>query len=247
MEQEIKEKMILWLYHCNSYEEFKEKKYYESDRRLIENTIQELTSKLSQDTTPIWNLCPIEISILKLFLNIGDRKRFLASSAIALKLNMDQSVVYNTLYKIKNDILKEINRRRITNMSKEEILDISVENFNLSNRAVSALIRNNIFTINELIKITTRNLRSLNGMGPKTAQEIIDTMHSFNIGFQGEKISKPEESIREQLETKMQKRYNIEQEINILLERKAEVDKEIEELLNKVEKINCKMYTKKLF
>ena len=235
MEQEIKEKLLTWLYNCSSYEKFKEKNYYELDRRLIEKTIEELVVKLLQGNNEIWNIEKQDIMILKVFLYVSDPERTMTTSGIALKLNISQPLAYNSLCKTKNQILQEINKRRIMNMSKEEILDLSIEDFNLSNRAVSSLLKNNIFTIEELTQKTTKNLKALEYMGPKTAQEIIDKTHSFGIAFLGEKLKTTEETLREKLESKIQKRYNIEQEICFLKEKKTEVEMEIEILQKRIE------------
>ena len=235
MGQEIKEKLLIWLYNCSSYEEFEEKNYYELDRRLIEKTIEELAVKLLQGNNEIWNIEEQDIMILKVFLYVSDPERTMTTSGIALKLNISQPAAYNSLCKTKTQILQEINKRRIMNMSKGEILDLPIENLNLSNRAVSSLLRNNIFTVEELTQITTKKLKALEYMGPKTAQEIIDKMHSFGIAFLEEQLKTEEETLIEQLESKIQKRYNIAQEICFLKAKKAEVDMEIEILQKCIE------------
>lgn len=238
MEQELKEKIIFWLYNCGSYEEFETKNYYETDRRLIETTIDELVHKLLKNNKIIWNISHIDIVILKTFLNVNNPGKTITTSETASKLKTTQSVVYNSLCKTKNYIIQEINKRRIMNMSKCEVLDLSVGNFNLSNRAVTTLLNNNIFSIGELLELTPRKLKTLEYMGPKTAQEILDKVHSFRLLFEGEQIITTEETLREELDIKLQKRYNIEQEIAFLLKYKEDIDKEIDDLSEKLEHMN---------
>ena len=236
MEQELKEKIIFWLFNCSSYEEFETKNYYEIERTIKEKTIEELAHKLLENQRTIWNIGENEIIVLKTFLNINHQNKTLTTSEVAIKLKTSQSVVYNLLCKAKVQILQEINKRRIQNMSEEEIFDITIGNFNLSNRAVTSLVNNYIFTVGELLELTIKKLKTLEYMGPKTAQEIINNVHSFGLTFQGEEKTTSEEKLKKLLEIKLQKRYNLEQEMDYIQRCKEQNEREIEEISQQLEK-----------
>ena len=243
MEQTLKEKLIFWLFGCNSYEEFETKNYYETEKRLKEKTIEELVQKLLKNQRIIWNISSTDVVILRTFLNVNSPGKALTTYETASKLKLTQSVVYNSLCKTKNQINQEINKRRIMSMSEGEIRDLSVGNFNLSNRAVTTLLNNNIFEINDLVELTVKELKALEYMGTKTkqqktAQEIINQVHNFGLLFKGECRKTTEESLIQDLETIKEKLYNIDQEMDCLLKYKQDLIKKSEDILEQLEQKN---------
>lgn len=238
MEQVLKEKLFFWLFNSSSQEEFEANNYYEIERMIKLKAIDELTRKLLRNQKIIWNISPTDVIILKTFLNINSTEKMLTTYETAKKLNTTQSTVYNSLCKTKNIINQEINRRKIMNMSKGDILDLYVSDFNLSNRAVTTLLDNNIFEVSGLVELTKQELKSLNYMGPKTATEIINTVHSFGLAFKGEITYTTEEMVLQRAETIKEKLYNIDQEMEYLKYCRQESIEELNELCRQIEKLN---------
>jgi hypothetical protein len=162
----------------------------------------------------------------------------LTMAETAQRLDITQSIVRDSLYRTKNKINQEINKRKIMNMAKGDILDLYVSNFNLSNRAVTALQNNDIFEVSNLVELTKKDLKALNYMGPKTANEIINTVHSFGLVFKGEIQYTTEEEILQRAEAVKEKLYNIDQQQEYLKYCRQESIEELNTLCMQLEKIN---------
>ena len=237
MEQVLKEKLFFWLFNNSSQEEFEADNYYEIERLIKLKAIDELTRKLLRDQRIIWNIGSSDVIILKVFLNIGSEK-MLTTYETAKKLNTTQSIVHNSLCKTKSIINQEINRRKIMNMPKGDILDLYVSDINLSNRAVTALLNNNIFEVSDLVELTKQDLKALKYMGHKTTNEIINTVHSFGLVFKGEIQYTTEEEVLQRAEAVKERLYNIDQQQEYLKYCRQESIEELNTLCMQLERLS---------
>ena len=246
MEQVLKERLFFWLFNKSSQEEFEADNYYEIERLIKLQAIEELAYTLLTSQMVIWNIGNSDVIILKTFLNIDNPARMLTMAETAQRLDITISITRDSLYRSRNAIKREINRRIIMNMSEGDILELQIENFNLSNRAVEALLKNNIFEVSGLVELTKQELRALKNMGPKTANEIIDKVHSFGLVFKKESKKTTEETLIQDLETIKEKLYNIDQQMEYLKQYKQDLLKTSDDLYKKLENNRRKKLVRKV-
>lgn len=75
------------------------------------------------------------------------------------------------------NILKDIN------LTKTEIVGLSIEELALTVRAEKCLKSSGIYTIGELAKLTKQDLRKIRNLGTKAYNEIIDKMSDYGINL----------------------------------------------------------------
>ena len=65
----------------------------------------------------------------------------------------------------------------------EKVLEMTIEELELSPRAYNCLKRSGYDTVEQLCNITTDELKTIRNMGNKPAHEIIQKLHTFGLGL----------------------------------------------------------------
>ena len=72
---------------------------------------------------------------------------------------------------------------------RDKILDILIDDMELSIRSVHCLLNANIVTIGELVKLTQYDLMRLPNLGRKSLREIREELANYNLALSGEAVT----------------------------------------------------------
>lgn len=128
------------------------------------------------------------------------------------------------------DIDKEIEIKQAINNTSY----FSIECLNISKRAIEALNKSNIHTIDELLRLTKKEVYKIRKLGETTKTQIIKNIHMMGLCFSDEEKIENEitEELREELILKVNEKNKILEEIRKLQLEILEKDKEIESILD---------------
>lgn len=143
------------------------------------------------------------------------------------KLNYNKNINYDLINK--DDLKRKI--RRLISMYKieNESNSYSIERLNIPQRVYKALKKQNIFTINDLLKYSIDDLYLINNLGDKSIKQIIEEVHNLGYKFDFEK----ETIIRNE---KIEKLTKLLEKSKKLKEELTKVDNEIESIVLSLEK-----------
>lgn len=110
------------------------------------------------------------------------------------------------LFKKENKKLKEVSE----NNTQIDLTNIPIERLNLNTRAIQALYRNNIRTIDELLKVPEQRLKNMKGLGAKSFYELKEKIRYIGYKF-------PEEEHVDRLDIITKKIEMLEEEKEYLL------------------------------
>ena len=122
------------------------------------------------------------------------------------------------------EIENEKKNEGVKQQFRDEILDESIKNLNISPRAFKCLMRARISTIGDIIDLTQGDIRNIRNLGTKTYDEIVEKIHSLGLCFADE--VEEQETSTEVVETVEQQEQNQSKNQDIIIE---ENRKEIEE------------------
>ena len=92
----------------------------------------------------------------------------------------------------KKCLIKKSSKERILSSSAEHnleltnVLNIRIVDLNISNRAKNILLRNNLNTVGDIIKLRSDEFVNFKNSGEISQNEIIDVIHSFGLSFSNE-------------------------------------------------------------
>lgn len=106
-------------------------------------------------------------------------------------------------FKFEQEFEKKIRKQISSEMEKSSL---SIENLKISTRLRNILLRNNMTTIGEILKISSKEeLKQIKGMGDFTERELIKTIHTLGLTFrfeiEEEKMNEELKALIEELQT----------------------------------------------
>lgn len=143
------------------------------------------------------------------------------------KVNYDKS--YDTSLIDKESLIRKVRKIVLMHKVENESNSYSIERLNIPQRVYKALKKQNIFTINDLLKYSMDDLYLINNLGDKSIKQIIEEVHKLGYKFDFEKETVIRNEKIEKLTKLLEKSKKLKEEL-------TKVDEEIESIVLSLEK-----------
>lgn len=140
----------------------------------------------------------VDTKVLRDYLGINDRGVRLSQDKIGFNLKVSRAAISQRMRKIYSILKKRINVDYCGKLSseKEKIFLLSKDIFSLglSIKAYNLLKKNNINTVEDLVKLSIEDLKEIDFLGPKILEDIYEKVLSNGLEFGLETTTEPIET-----------------------------------------------------
>lgn len=129
----------------------------------------------------------VDTKILRDYLGVNDRSIKLSQDKIGFNLRVSRAAISQRMRKIYSILKKRINVDYCVKLNSEKnkllLLSKDIFSLGLSIKAYNLLKKNNINTVEDLVKLSIENLKEIDFLGPKILEEIYEKVCSNGLEF----------------------------------------------------------------
>lgn len=114
------------------------------------------------------------------FGRLSEKRPFSSTAPSILNEYMEQ--LYNAIFTEADEIFHEKN---IQEEESNEVLHTKIRTLNFSSRVLNALERANIYTVEDLVQTSPKNLKKIRNIGEGSIKEIVSVLNSLGIEIPG--------------------------------------------------------------